>query len=225
MLFVWPLICSFFPAASSFPVPPTPAQPPPTDPRRRRGHHQGHHHRPLPPYPADHIDDFEDDRHHAASHHHHHHHQHQHSLPSRDSMDNLVGTSSLFRGNNNAFQARWRSRSSPAVAHRFRGGWMDEENNSFGYPFPRQRSQSPQAHPRHFMHSSFHDLHAANELRASRQDLRELRDLLRQTQTNDLDREMSRRSSRRGLHERKWPHGMPGSPSCRRCAEGQARRF
>lgn len=82
--------------------------------------------------------------------------------------------------------------------------------------------------PRTNFHSSFHDLHLANEARASRHDLREMREeVLRgfrgpassahvhpPTTTAAGGAATSRRSFR------KWP--LPpakGSPSCRRCSE------
>ena len=189
-----------------------PAPPPPPPPQQQHHHHRAsHHHLHEPPAP----------QHHASHHGHHHHGHHNHlsdhsdSSPSRDSMANLVGTSH-FR------QHAWRSRSSPPVAHRGLRNWTQHAASqgelNFAY---RNRDRSPpgQPVPRTFLHSSFHDLHAANENRASRQDLRELREMLRNQGGPEMHR-ASIRSSRRSMHERKWPP-VPGSPNaCRRCIDG-----
>jgi hypothetical protein len=154
-------------------------------------------------------------------------------------MANLVGSerpggghhnrhaASLFRdrGADELASTRWRSRSSPAVAHNFNlqnrwlpgglavnGGWLA---NSQGDLTLRRQERQAQAQadnlerdpspPANF-HASFHDLHAANEMRAGRQDLRELRDLLRQ------DDMTLHHSTRRSLRERKWPPPVAPHP-------------
>ena len=158
----------------------------------------------------------------SASHLHHHHHleQHQQQHPSHmlfesESMANLVGTDL----HNN--HRRWRSRSSPAPVHRgdrLRHRHWHQSHGDLNYldENPHFQQPSPQM-PRSFMHNSFHDLHAANEMRASRHDLRELRDLLHRRNHDSI-----RSSTRRSMHERKW---VPGSPSCRRCSDGPQFRY
>lgn len=200
-----------------------------------------HHHRDL--REPHHLPHHSNHHHHNQHHQHHHHHRQSHVSTTstqesmdQDSMANLVGSNhvpppnhtnsnTMFRSNVDRGGAgggnRWRSRSSPAVAHE---RWRHQSHGdlTFGHQQHR-RDVSPGAPPppppRNFLHSSFHDLHTANEIRASRQDLRELRDqILRQNQAEEFNRQRSFRSSRRSLHERKWPPA-PASPSCRRCSE------
>ena len=101
--------------------------------------------------------------------------------------------------------SRWRrSRSSPAVAHNFNiGGRWQQAVGGSGW----QRADIPgeQPPPPVNFHSSFHDLHAANEMRASRHDLRELRDLLRQEDMRSLRSTRTTATNRGRERERKWP--------------------
>ncbi|XP_059091739.1 uncharacterized protein LOC131887207 isoform X1 [Tigriopus californicus] len=191
----------------------------------------------LPPRPRGNgrhgHDDDHGHRHHHNIHHHQQHGGHQHSLrrphpphgshsiesePSQDSLANLVGTehprSSFQATESSPRGARWRSRSNPASNFTNRD-WRDLSFHQF-HQHPRDRSP-PAVAPRNF-HSSFHDLHTANEMRASRADLRELRDLLRTG--SGLTREQTMRTSRRSLHDNKWGPPTPPPQPCRRCSEG-----
>ena len=187
--------------------------PPPVPHRHSSSHHHTHHH---------HRDDFADDFHHHQSFPSHHFHSDINSTRSRESMANLVGSvdpHSRHRPRGRRVQeiaARFtRSRSSPPVTRR--GGLMRNNNHHWSSSQGELNfGASREALTPGFLHSSFHDLHAANEVRASRHDLRELREMLRQNQTGDK----SLRSSRRSFRERKWP---PPSPNCRRCLDGFTR--
>ena len=142
------------------------------------------------------------------------------------SMSNLVGTDhhlhrglsynpriggaatpTAFRRGETDHESRWRrSRSSPAVAHNFNigaGGRWQQAVGGSGW----QRADIPgeQPPPPVNFHSSFHDLHAANEMRASRHDLRELRDLLRQEDMRSLRSTRTTATNRGRERERKWP--------------------
>ena len=147
------------------------------------------------------------------------------------SMSNLVGTDhhlhrglsynpriggaatpTAFRRGETDHESRWRrSRSSPAVAHNFNigaGGRWQQAVGGSGWQRADIPGEQPNfresAQPVNF-HSSFHDLHAANEMRASRQDLRELRELLRQEDMRSLRSTRTTATNRRSLRERKWP--------------------
>ena len=105
--------------------------------------------------------------------------------------------------------SRWRrSRSSPAVAHNFNiGGRWQQAIGGSGWQradIPAEQQQQQHPPPVNF-HSSFHDLHAANEMRASRHDLRELRDLLRQDDMRSLRSTRTTATNRGRERERKWP--------------------
>lgn len=121
-----------------------------------------------------------------------------------------AATPNIFRGDDPAASppSRWRrSRSSPAVAHNFNiGGRWQQAVGGSGW----QLADIPGEQPRHQQppgnfHSSFHDLHAANERRASRHDLSELRDLLRQEDARSLRSTRTTATNRGRERERKWP--------------------
>ncbi len=234
------LVFSFFSciAAMSSSSPFPSIIPPPPPPPETSFHHHNNFHRSASSHHLNHH------HHNSPSHHHNHHHHHHSSIDlddrGHDSMDNLVGTHqhhhqsrgynthhSVFRGQ---FQdggrgggggeqfGRWRSRSSPPVARRLKS-WATSQNDltHMGDAY----DDDAIGRPRTNFHSSFHDLHLANEARASRHDLSQMREEV----VRGFRGGGGERSSRRNF--RKWPLPPPGgkgSPSCRRC-EDEGRFF
>lgn len=206
---------------AAYPPPPPPPAAAPFDERSSRGgrayrarHHQQQHQHGFP-------------RHRRET-------SHDSSFASRDdgsgSMSNLVGTTvtdthlhrgmsynpriglgaatpNLFRRAEAAEEgpSRWRrSRSSPAVAHNFNIAAPRWQQAVGGSGWQRADIPDTPATPVNF-HSSFHDLHAANEMRASRHDLRELREMLRQDDMRSLRSTRTTATHRGRERERKWP--------------------
>ena len=129
--------------------------------------------------------------------------------------------------NHSSSSHRWRSRSSPNVGRRNNGNnpnnnlrsWAQSNGADLRY------DADPSGLSRTNFHSSFHDLHLANEARASRHDLRELREGLQRGG-------LLEGGSRRSFAARKWPmppanqHGgrfdrSPSPNACRRCQQEQ----
>ena len=210
---------------AAYPPPPPPPLAAPFDERSSRAGGGGRSYRPRASHHQLHGGGFHHRRRDAS---------HDSSFASRDdgsgSMSNLVGTavtdSHLHRGMSynpriglgaatpNIFRrereeegpSRWRrSRSSPAVAHNFNVAprWQQAIGGS-GWQRADIPSEQPPLAPVNF-HSSFHDLHAANEMRASRHDLRELREMLRQDDMRSLRSTRTTATNRGRERERKWP--------------------
>ncbi len=172
--------------------------------------------------------------------HHHHGHHHGRGYNTHQSVFRPSTANAFIGGNNGGSSAnliggvgggefsgafgRWRSRSSPPpVARRL----QQPTSTAAATAAADAYDDDPHGRPRTNFHSSFHDLHLANEARASRHDLSQLREeVLRgfrgpaSSSAHAHHHHHQDISSRRSFRS-KWPLPPPPetSPSCRRCSE------